>query len=427
MDKKTKHHIDTVCLHGGTNPDTATYSSAVPIYQTTSYIFRDTDHAASLFELEGKGHIYSRLSNPTSSVVEQRVAELEGGSGALLVASGMAAEMIVFLVLAKQGENIVSSSCLYGGTKNLLSMILPRFGITAKFVEGMNPQTFVESIDSKTRALYVETISNPSGDVADIEALAVAAHENKIPLVIDNTFASPYLCRPVEWGADIVLHSATKFIGGHGTSIGGIIIDGGNFPWNNGKFPDFVEPSSRFQGGNFWEAFGNKAFITKCRMDGLRSFGPAPSPFNAFLFLQGLKTLHIRVPRHNENALRVATYLKNHPKISWVNYAGLSGHSSHKLAKKYLKTGYGSIFSFGVKGGAEKGKKLIENVKLISHLANVGDVKTLIIHPASTLHSQLSEKERLKAGVPSELIRISVGIEFVNDIINDLDQALDQL
>jgi O-acetylhomoserine (thiol)-lyase len=426
MEKRPKVHWDTICLHGGQKPDSLTGSRAVPIYQTTSYVFKDTDHAASLFALGEVGNIYTRISNPTSDVVEQRVAELEGGVGALLVASGMAAELIVFTTLAKQGDNIVSSSSLYGGTKTLLSVALPRFGISTKFADVKKPETFAALIDDKTKAMFVETIGNPAGDVADLEAYALLAHQYNIPLVVDNTFA-PYLCRPFEWGADILFHSATKFIGGHGTSIGGIIVDSGNFPWDGGRFPEFTEPSPCYHGLKFWETFGKLTFILKCRVEGLRTLGPAPSPFNAFLFLQGLETLHLRIPRHSENALRVARFLNRHPKVAWVDYAGLPGHPSHELAKKYLGGGFGSIFTFGVKGGMEAGKKVIENVRLISHLANVGDAKTLILHPASTSHSQLSEEDQGAAGVTPDLVRISVGIEYADDIIADLDQALENV
>ncbi len=424
MSKEKRYHLDTLCLHGGQEPDPTTGSRTVPIYQTASYVFKDTDQASRLFELSEAGNIYTRISNPTSDVVECRLAALEGGVGALLVASGMAAETIVFTILAQQGDNFVSSSSLYGGTTTLLSHVLPRFGIQAKFADVRKPESFAELIDDRTKAVYVETISNPSGDVADLEAFASLAHRHHLPLVVDNTFASPYLCRPFEWGADIVIHSATKFICGHGTSIGGVVVDGGKFPWDSGRFPDFVSPSASYHGLNFWEAFGGKTFIIKCRVEGLRSLGPAPSPFNAFLFLQGLETLHLRMPRHCENALRVARFLEGHSKVSWIEYAGLPGHPSHSLAKKYLRGGFGSIFSFGVRGGKDCGRNLIENVRLISHLANVGDAKTLILHPATTSHSQLSEAEQLASGVRPDLIRLSVGIEYAEDIIADLDQAL---
>jgi O-acetylhomoserine (thiol)-lyase len=426
MKKKTLHP-DTICLHGGQKPDPVTGARAVPVYQTTSFVFSDTEHAANLFGLKEFGNIYTRIMNPTADVVEQRMAALEGGVAALLVASGMAAEMIVFMILAKNGDNIVSSSSLYGGTQTLLSTVLPRFGITTKFADVGKSKAFAQLIDENTKALYVETISNPSGEVADFEALAFIAHQNNIPLVVDNTFATPYLCRPFDWGADIITHSATKFIGGHGTSIGGIIVDSGKFPWDSGKFPDFIKPSPAYHSLRFWDTFGSMAFILKCRVEGLRSIGPAPSPFNAFLFLQGLETLHLRIPRHSENALEVAKFLKKHPQISWIKYVGLSDHPSHQLAQKYLTGGFGSIFTFGVKGGIDSGKKLIERVELISHLANVGDAKTLILHPASTSHSQLSEKEQLAAGVTPDLIRLSIGIENVDDIIQDLNQALSKI
>jgi O-acetylhomoserine (thiol)-lyase len=427
MENQEKYHLDTICLHGGQRPDPATLSRAVPIYQTTSYIFRDPGHAARLFGLEEPGNIYTRISNPTTDVVEQRIAELEGGVGALLTASGQAAEMLVFTTLAKQGDNIVSSSSLYGGTTTLLSVVLPRFGISTRFGNVNKPETLARLIDENTKAVFVETIGNPSGEVADLEAFARLAHRSGLPLVVDNTFPSPYLCRPFEWGADIVFHSTTKFIGGHGTSIGGVVVDSGKFPWDSGRFPDFVGPDPGYHGLNFWEKFGPLTFILKCRLDGMRSLGPVPSPFNSFLFLQGLETLHVRMPRHCENALAVARFLSGHPKVSWVAYAGLPDHPSHHLAKKYLGCGCGSIFSFGVRGGLEAGKKLIENVRLISHLANVGDAKTLILHPASTSHSQLSEEARLASGVTPDLIRLSVGIEHVGDIIADLDFALSKI
>lgn len=424
MDINHTHHLDTICLHGGQEPDPATGSRVVPIHQTTSYVFKDTEQAANLFKLKELGNIYTRIMNPTTDVVEKRIAALEGGVGALLTASGMSAEMIAFTTLAKNGDNIVSSSSLYGGTQTLLNVSLPRFGITTKFADVTKPQSFLSLIDDKTKAIFVEIISNPSGEVADLEAFASIAHNHDIPLIVDNTFASPYLCRPFDWGADIIIHSATKFIGGHGTSIGGVIIDSGRFPWDSGRFPDFVNPSPSFHGLKFWETFGNQAFILKCRLEGLRTLGPAPSPFNSFLFLQGLETLHLRIPRHSENALQIAQFLNQHPKIVWINYAGLPDHPSHNLAQKYLNHGFGSIFTFGVKGGVEAGKKLIEHLNLISHLANVGDAKTLILHPASTSHSQLSETQQKAAGVTPDLIRISVGIEKAEDIITDLDQAL---
>ena len=424
MSDEPNYHPDTVCLHGGQEPDPATGSRAVPIHQTTSFVFKDTDHASALFGLKEAGNIYSRISNPTADVVERRVAQLEGGVGALLLASGLAAEMIAFTTLARQGENIVSSASLYGGTKTMLSVNLPRWGITARFADVSRPESFEPLIDDRTRAVYVETIANPSGEVPDLEAFARLAHAHRLPLVVDNTFATPLLCRPFDWGADIVVHSATKFIGGHGTSIGGLVVDGGRFPWDNGRFPEFVEPSPAYHGLRFYEAFGPAAFIAKCRVEGLRTLGPSASPFNAFLFLQGLETLHLRVPRHGENALRVARFLKDHPRVAWVSYTGLPDHPSHALARKYLRGGFGSIFTFGVKGGFEAGRRVIEGVRLISHLANVGDAKTLILHPASTSHSQLSEDDRRAAGITPDLVRLSVGLEHHDDIIADLARAL---
>jgi O-acetylhomoserine (thiol)-lyase len=424
MTSPARHRLETLCLHGGQRPDSETGSRAVPIYQTTSFVFPDTECAARLFALESEGDIYTRISNPTSAVVEERLASLEGGAGALLTASGQAASTLIFTTLAGQGDNILSSASLYGGTKTLLSAVLPRFGITASFADVRKPASFEALIDARTKALFVETIGNPSGEVADLEAFASLTRRHRLPLVVDNTFATPILCRPLEWGADIVIHSATKFIGGHGTSIGGIIVDGGSFPWDSGRFPEFVDPSPGYHGLKFWETFGPKTFITKCRVEGMRSLGPAPSPFNAFLFLQGLETLHLRVPRHCQNALQVAEWLKHHPKVAWVAYAGLAGHPSHELAKKYLRGGFGSIFTFGVQGGAAAGKRVIESVKLISHLANVGDSKTLILHPASTSHAQLSAEDQLAAGVTPDLVRLSVGTENAADIIEDLEAAL---
>jgi len=427
MDSKNNWHFDTQCLHSGQEIDENFRARAVPIYQTTSFLFNSTQQAADLFNLKESGHIYTRLSNPTTQVVEERLASLEGGIGAVLTASGLAAEMITFATLARQGENIISARNLYGGTKTMLSAALPRFGITAKFADVNHPNSFIRLIDDKSRAVYVETISNPSGDIPDFEIFAKLAHDHGLPLIVDNTFASPFLCRPIKWGADIIIHSATKFIGGHGTSLGGVIIDSGHFPWDSGRFAEFTQPSSGYHGLNFWETFKHEAFIKKCRFEGLRTLGPAPSPFNAFLFLQGLETLHLRVPRHNFNAHKIAHFLKNHPKIDWVTYAGLPDHPSHKLAEKYFSSGYGSIFTFGVKGGITAGKKFIENLRLISHLANVGDAKTLIVHPASTSHSQLTEQERIEAGITPDLIRLSIGLEHVSDLTADLSQALAEI
>jgi O-acetylhomoserine (thiol)-lyase len=425
---------DTLCLHGGQTPDPATNSRAVPIYQSTSFVFNDVDHAARLFGLQEFGNIYSRIMNPTCDVLEKRLALLEGGSGALAVASGQAAESLAMLNIAKQGQNIVSSSSLYGGTYNLLHYTFPKFGIETKFVDQSDPQTFSDAIDEKTRCVFVETIGNPRCDIPDFDAIAAIAHEAGIPLIVDNTMASPYLCRPFDHGADIVIHSCTKFIGGHGTSIGGAIVEKGDFPWDNGKFPELAEPDPSYHGMNFHETFGpmKLAYILKVRTQLLRDLGPAMSPFNAFLLLQGLETLHLRMPRHCENALAVAQFLESHPKVSWVNYPGLESHPSHKLARKYLPDGSGAILGFGISGKTaaeqrEKGIKLINSVKLFSHLANVGDSKSLIIHPASTTHQQLSAEEQQSTGVTADFVRLSIGTEDRADLVGDLKQALEQV
>lgn len=415
---------ETLALHGGQQPDPTTGSRAVPIYQTTSYVFRDTEHAANLFGLKEFGNIYTRIMNPTQDVFEQRVALLEGGVGALATASGQAAITYAILNIAQAGDEIVSSSSLYGGTYNLFAHTLPKFGIKVHFVDQSNPDNFREKINEKTKALFCETIGNPRVDVADLAAIAAIAHEHGVPLIVDNTFASPVLCRPFEHGADIVLHSATKFIGGHGTSIGGIIVDSGKFDWTNGKFPGLTTPDPTYHGVVYTEAFGNLAYILKARVQLLRDIGAALSPFNAFLFLQGLETLHLRMERHSQNALAVAKFLASHPLVEWVNYPGLESDPQYKLARKYLPNGQGAILTFGIKGGVNEGKKLIESVKLFSHLANVGDSKSLIIHPASTTHQQLTEAEQRLTGVTPELIRLSVGTEAIDDILADLDQAL---
>ena len=430
IDKKYK--FETLQLHAGQQPDAATNSRAVPIYQTTSYNFDDADHAADLFALKKFGNIYTRIMNPTTDVFEKRIAALEGGVAALATSSGQAAEHLAITNLAQAGDNIVSSSYLYGGTYNLFKVTLPRLGINVKFVTGEAAEEFAAAIDENTKAVYLETIGNPKLNVADIESIAAVAHKNGIPLVVDNTFgAGGFLTRPIDFGADIVVASATKWIGGHGTSIGGVIVDSGNFDWGNGKFPAFTEPSPGYHGLNFNEVFGkgsqfgNIAFIIRARVEGLRDFGPALSPFNAFLFLQGIETLSLRVERHCHNALTLANWLHSHPLIEWVWYPGLETHPSNKLAKKYLRNGlFGSMLSFGIKGGIEAGKKFINNVELASLLANVGDAKTLVIHPASTTHQQLSEEERIQSGVLPEQIRVSVGIEHIDDIINDFDAAL---
>ncbi|UFJ40904.1 homocysteine synthase [Brevibacillus humidisoli] len=417
-------NLETLALHGGQQPDPATGSRAVPIYQTSSYVFRDTEHAANLFALKEFGNIYSRIMNPTQDVFEQRVALLEGGVGALATSSGQAAITFSILNIAHAGDEIVSSSSLYGGTYNLFAHTLPKFGIKVHFADQANPDNFREKINEKTKAIFCETIGNPRIDVADLTAIAEIAHAHGIPLIVDNTFASPALCRPFEYGADIIVHSTTKFIGGHGTSIGGIIVDSGKFDWNNGKFPGLTTPDPTYHGVVYTEAVGNLAYIIKARVQLMRDIGAAPSPFNSFLFLQGLETLHLRMERHSQNALAAAKFLHAHPLVEWVNYPGLEGDAQYERAQKYLPKGQGAILTFGIKGGVKEGQKLIESVKLFSHLANVGDSKSLIIHPASTTHQQLTDEEQRKAGVTPEMVRLSVGTESIDDILADLDQAL---
>ncbi|MFD0679655.1 MULTISPECIES: homocysteine synthase [unclassified Paenibacillus] len=417
--------LETLAVHAGQQIDPTTLSRAVPIYQTTSYGFRDTEHAANLFALKEFGNIYTRVMNPTTDVFEQRVAALEGGVGALGVASGQAAITYSILNIAGAGDEIVSAASLYGGTYNLFSNTLSKLGINVTFVDPSDPENFRKAITNKTKALYAETVGNPKGDVLDIEAVAAIAHENGIPLIVDNTFPSPYLLRPIEHGADIVVHSATKFIGGHGTSIGGVIVDGGKFDWTaNGRFPGLTEPDPSYNGVVYTEAVGPLAYIIKARVQLLRDLGGALSPFNSFLLLQGLETLHLRLERHSSNALKVAQYLEQHEDVEWVSYPGLKSHPSYKLAQKYLPKGQGAILTFGIKGGIEAGKRLIHSVQLFSHLANVGDSKSLIIHPASTTHQQLNEEEQAAAGVTSGLIRLSIGTEAIDDILYDLEQAI---
>lgn len=429
--KQRHYRFETQQLHAGQKPDPATNARAVPIYQTTSYVFNDAEHAATLFALKDFGNIYTRIMNPTSAVFEERIAALEGGVAALATSSGQAAQFIAISTIAQAGENIVSTSLLYGGTYNQFKVTLPRLGIQVKFVDGDDPEQFRKLIDGKTRALYLETIGNPRLNIPDIEAIANVAHDHGIPLIVDNTFgAGGYLCRPIEHGADIVVHSATKWIGGHGTSIGGVIVDAGTFNWGNGTFPVFTEPSPGYHGLNFWEVFGsggpfgNIAFIIRARVEQLRDLGASQSPFNSFLFLQGLETLSLRVQRHCDNALQFAQWLKQHPQVSWVSYPGLEDHPYHHAARKYLKNGYGGIVVFGVKGGLAAGRSLIDRLELASLLANVGDAKTLVIHPASTTHQQLSEKEQRESGVTPDMVRVSVGIEHIDDIITDFDAAL---
>ena len=425
-DSKTpQQHLATLALHAGQVVDPTTNSRAVPIYQTTSYVFNDSDHAARLFGLQEFGNIYTRIMNPTTDVFEKRVAALEGGAAALATASGQAAETLAILTLANSGEEIVSTTSLYGGTYNLFHYTLPKLGITVRFADADDFAGIRAAINSKTRALYTETLGNPKLDIVDIEKLAAIAHENGIPLIIDNTVATPILTRPIEHGADIVVNSATKFIGGHGTTIGGVIVDAGKFDWKaSGRFADFVEPDPSYHGLRYVEAFGPLAFILKARVQGLRDTGAALSPFSSFLFLQGLETLHLRMERHSQNALATAKHLGSHPGVEWVNYPGLPSSKYYARAQKYMPTGQSALVTFGIKGGYEAGKKLINSVKLFSHLANLGDSKSLIIHPASTTHAQLTVAEQADTGVTPDLVRLSVGTEDIRDILADLDQAL---
>ena len=416
----------TLCLHAGQIPDAATGARAVPIYQTTSFVFDSAEHAASLFNLQTFGNVYSRISNPTVAVFEERMAALEGGRAALAASSGQAAQMCALLTILRQGDEIVSSSTLYGGTYSQFDVTFRQFGIDTVFVNSDDPENFRKAITPKTRAIYAETMGNPQINVLDIEAVAKIAKEAGVPLVIDNTFASPYLCQPINFGADIVIHSATKFIGGHGTTMGGVVVESGKFPWGNGKYPMMTEPSRGYHGVIFHETFGDFGYTMKCRMETMRTLGPVLSPFSAWMLLQGLETLHVRVARHVENAMAVAKFLQDHARVLWVNYPGLPASKYHALAQKYLPKGSGSIMTFGIKGGLQAGVKFIEGLQFCSHLANVGDAKTLVIHPASTTHRQLSEEDQIKAGVGPDMIRLSVGIEDVNDILWDLDQALAQ-
>ncbi|MFZ3058781.1 MAG: O-acetylhomoserine aminocarboxypropyltransferase/cysteine synthase family protein [Candidatus Methanoperedens sp.] len=426
----SKKRLETIALHAGQeSPDSATGARAVPIYQTTSYVFKNTDHAANLFALKEFGNIYTRIMNPTTDVFEKRIAALEGGTGALGVASGQAAETLAILAITQVGDEIVSANNLYGGTYELFHYTFPKLGRKVKFVDSTKPEEIKKAITSKTRAVYAETIGNPKLDVPDFESIAKIAHNAGIPFVVDNTVGVG-IVKPIEHGVDIIVDSATKYIGGHGTSIGGVIVDSGNFKWNNGKFPEFTEPDPSYHGLKYWDTFGNfpglgnVAFIIKVRVQLLRDIGPALSPFNAFQFLQGLETLPLRVRKHSENALEVARFLKGHPLVKWVNYPGLEDNPNHKIASKYLKNYYGGIVGFGIKGGYEAGKKFINSVKLFSHLANIGDAKSLVIHPASTTHQQLTRKEQEETGVTQDYIRLSIGIEDVEDIKEDIEQAL---
>jgi O-acetylhomoserine (thiol)-lyase len=421
-----KFGFETLCLHAGTLPDPTTGSRAAPIYQTTAYVFDSADHAASLFNLQTFGNIYTRIMNPTNAAFEERMAALEGGRGALALASGMAAQMVALLTLLEAGDELVSASTLYGGTYSQFDVSFRRLGIETKFVDPDDPENFRRAIGPKTKAVFAETIGNPVINVLDIERVAAIAHEAGIPLVVDNTFATPWLCRPIEHGADIVLHSATKFICGHGTSIGGVIVESGKFPWDNGRFPMMTEPSKGYHGVRFYETFGDFGWIMKARLETLRTLGPALSPFNAFLFLQGLETLALRMERHCANGLAIARFLKEHPAVAWVNYPGLPDSRYHALAQKYLPRGAGSIFTFGIRGGMDAGVRFIESVQVLSHLANVGDAKSLVIHPASTTHRQLSEEEQVGAGVAPDMIRLSIGLETLDDLLWDIGRALEE-
>jgi len=414
----------TRALHAGGRPDPTTGSRAVPIYQSTSFVFEDTADAADKFALQKYGNVYTRISNPTINAFEERIASLEGGIGSVATASGMSAEFLTAAALAGQGDNLVTSSALYGGTHTLFDVTLGRFGIEARFVDGDDPDAYAQSIDENTKFLYTEIVGNPSGSIPDLSAIAEVAHSNNLPLVVDGTFATPYLCQPLTHGADIVLHSATKFIGGHGNSIGGVVTESGQFDWGSGRFPQMTEPVDSYNGLKFWENFGEYAFCTKLRAEQLRDIGASMSPINAFLLLQGIETLPFRMDAHVANAQAVAEYLEKHPKVNWVNYAGLVSSQYFDLAQQYLPKGPGAIFTFGVSGGRAAGAKFIESLQVISHLANVGDARTLVIHPASTTHQQLSEEALATGGVSEDMVRISVGLEDLDDIIWDLDQAL---
>ncbi|MFW6306099.1 MAG: O-acetylhomoserine aminocarboxypropyltransferase/cysteine synthase family protein [Bacillota bacterium] len=416
--------FETLSIHAGQEPDPHTGARAVPIYQTTSYVFKDTDHAARLFGLEESGNIYTRIMNPTTDVLEKRMAALEGGIAGLAVSSGQAAETLALLNIAGQGDEIVSGSSIYGGTYTLFKYTFSKFGIDVKFADSIDPDSFKEKITDKTKALYVETIGNPELSVPDFNVLAEIAHSAGVPLIVDNTFATPYLCRPFEHGADIVIHSTTKFIGGHGNSIGGVIVDSGNFPWDNGKFPELSNPDPGYHGIKHTEQFGDAAYIRKARVGLLRDLGSCISPFNSFLLLQGIETLGLRMDRHCENAYKIAGFLNNDSRINWVNYPGLENHISYENTQKYLLDGAGGILTFGIKGGKEAGQKFIESLDIISHLANIGDARTLAIHPASTTHQQLTEEEQQQSGISPDMIRLSVGIESADDLLEEIDFAL---
>ncbi len=416
--------FETLCLHAGQIPDAQTGSRAVPLYQTTSYVFESAEHAASLFNLQTFGNVYTRLSNPTTAVFEERMAAIEAGRAAVATASGQAAEMVALLNILESGDHVVSSSKLYGGTYTMLGVNFRKLGIEATFVDTDEPENFRRALRPNTKAVFSETLGNPAINVIDIAAIGAIAREAGVPFIVDNTAASPYLCQPLAHGADIVVHSATKFIGGHGTSMGGVVIEGGKFPWDNGKFASMTEPSAGYHGVRFYETFGDFGFTMKARMEVMRVFGPTIAPFNSWLLLQGLETLPVRMDRHVANAMGVATFLRDHPKVAWVNYPGLADDKYHALAKRYLPKGAGSLLAFGIKGGFAAGVKFIEALTFVSHLANIGDAKSLVIHPASTTHRQLSEEELQKAGVPPDMVRLSIGLESLDDILWDLGQAL---
>jgi len=416
--------FETLALHAGQIPDRETGARAAPIYQTTSFVFDSADHAASLFNLQTFGNVYTRLSNPTTAMFEERMAALEGGRAAVATASGQAAEMVAILNICQAGDHIVSSSKLYGGTHTMFAVNLPKLGIETAFVDPDDPENFRRAIRPNTKAVFSETLGNPAINMVDIAAVGAIAREAGVPFVVDNTAASPYLCQPLRHGADIVVHSATKFIGGHGTTMGGVVVESGKFPWDNGRFPSMTEPSAGYHGVRFFETFGDFGFTMKARMEVLRVFGPSLSPFNAWLLLQGLETLPVRMERHCANAMGVASFLKDHPKVAWVNYPGLAGNRYHALTKRYMPKGAGALLSFGIKGGYAAGVKFIEGLQFVSHLANIGDAKSLVIHPASTTHRQLAEADQVKAGVPPDMVRLSIGLETLDDILWDLDQAL---
>jgi len=424
MDENVKYHLETLALHAGHEVDSDTLSRAVPIYQTTSFLFRDTEHAGNLFALKEFGNIYTRLMNPTTDVFEKRIAAMEGGVGGLGLSSGQSAIYVSIFNICGAGGHIVSSNSLYGGTVTLFSQTFKKLGIEVTFVDPKDPENFAEAIKDNTRLVYIESIGNPKNDILQYEKIAEIAHKNGMPVICDSTVTTPILFRPIDYGIDIVVHSCTKFIGGHGTSIGGAIVDSGKFDWTNGRYPELAEPDPSYHGVKYVESFGELAYIIKARTQFLRDMGSCMSPFNAFLFLQGLETLHLRMARHSENALSLAQWLEKQNTVNWVNYPGLKYHPDYELAKKYLPDGQGAILGFGIKGGKEAGIKFINNVKLASHLANIGDSKTLVIHPASTTHQQLSEAEQLAAGVTADYIRVSVGTEHIDDIITDFDQAL---